>query len=50
MKRNKFILSLVALGAAPTFLFSQILKGSYKMSGGFKINSGEGRIHGHIKL
>ncbi len=50
MKRNKFIVSLIALGTAPTFLFSQILKGSYKMSGGFKINSGEGRIHGHIKL
>lgn len=50
MKRNKFIVLLIALGTAPTFLFSQILKGSYKMSGGFKISSGEGRIHGHIKL
>lgn len=50
MKRNKFILSLITLTAAPTFLFSQIQKGLYKMSKGFKINSGEGRIHGHIKL
>jgi len=50
MKRNKFIVLPIALGTAPTFLFSQILKGSYKMSGGFKINSGEGRIYGHIKL
>ena len=50
MKRNKFIMSLLALGAAPTFLFSQIQKGLFIMSRGFKTNSGEGRIHGHIKL
>lgn len=50
MKRNKFILSLIALAAAPTFLVSQIQKGLYTMVKGFKINSGEGRIHGHIKL
>lgn len=50
MKRIKFIMSLLALGAAPTFLFSQIQKGISAMSRGFKINSGEGRIHGHIKL
>lgn len=50
MKRNKFILSIIALAATPTFLFSQIQKGFQRMSKGFKINSGEGRIHGHIKL
>lgn len=50
MKRNKFIASLIALTAAPTFLFSQINKGLFTMDKGFKINSGEGRIHGHIKL
>ncbi len=50
MKRNKFILSLITLAAAPTFLFSQIQKGLHGMNKGFKINSGEGRIHGHIKL
>lgn len=50
MKRNKFITSLIVLAAAPTLLFSQIQKGLYKMNKGFKINSGEGRIHGHIKL
>ncbi|MBK7631995.1 MAG: cupin domain-containing protein [Ignavibacteriales bacterium] len=50
MKRNKFIVSLMALAAAPTFLFSQIQKGLFKMGKGFKINAGEGRIHGHIKL
>jgi quercetin dioxygenase-like cupin family protein len=50
MKRNKFIASIIALAAAPTFLVSQIQKGLYTMVKGFKINSGEGRIHGHIKL
>lgn len=50
MKRNKFILSLITLAAAPTFLFSQMQKGLHRIGKGFKINSGEGRIHGHIKL
>ena len=50
MKRNKFIASIIALAVAPTFLVSQIQKGLYTMAKGFKINSGEGRIHGHIKL
>ncbi|MCK7517510.1 MAG: cupin domain-containing protein [Ignavibacteriales bacterium] len=50
MKRNKFITSFLVLAAAPTFLFSQIQKGFSKMSKGFIINSGEGRIYGHIKL
>jgi len=50
MKRNKFIASIIALAAAPTFLVAQIQRGLYTMSKGFKINSGEGRIHGHIKL
>ena len=50
MKRIKFIISLIALASAPTFLFSQIQKGLFMMNKGFKINSGEGRLHGHIKL
>lgn len=50
MNRKKFIASLLVLAAPPTFLFTQIQKGLYKMSKVFKINSGEGRIHGHIKL
>lgn len=50
MKRNKFIASIIALTVAPTFLISQIEKGFYTMTKGFKINSGEGRLHGHIKL
>jgi quercetin dioxygenase-like cupin family protein len=50
MKRNNFIASLIALAATPTFLFSQIQKTLKTEGKGFKINSGEGRIHGHIKL
>lgn len=50
MKRNRFIASLIALAAAPTVLFSQIQKNLYSKEKGFKINSGEGRIHGHLKL
>lgn len=50
MKRNKFIASLIALVTTPTFLFSQIQNTLETKAKGFKINSGEGRIHGHIKL
>jgi quercetin dioxygenase-like cupin family protein len=50
MNRNRFIASLIALAAAPTVLFSQIQKNLYSKEKGFKINSGEGRIHGHLKL
>jgi len=50
MKRNKFIISLVVLAATLTFPFSQIKKAANIMSKGFKIKSGEGLIHGHIKL
>ncbi|MBK7227935.1 MAG: cupin domain-containing protein [Ignavibacteriales bacterium] len=50
MKRNKFITSLITIAAAPTFLFSQLQKGLHIVNKGFKINSGEGRIHGHLKL
>lgn len=50
MKRNKFIISLMVLAVASTFPFSQIKKALNSMDKGFKIKSGEGRIHGHIKL
>ena len=50
MKRNKFIASLVTLGASPVLLFSQIKQSLKSRSKGFKINAGEGRKHGHIKL
>ena len=50
MKRNKFIASLIALVATPRLIFSQIQNKFPRKDKGFKINAGEGRIHGHIKL
>jgi quercetin dioxygenase-like cupin family protein len=48
MKRNNFILSIIAIVIAP---FSVSAKGFIEsIKKGFKINAGEGRIHGHIKL
>lgn len=42
--------SLLALAAAPIFVFSQVSRKFTRQKKGFKISSGEGRIHGHIKL
>jgi quercetin dioxygenase-like cupin family protein len=50
MKRNKFIATLAALTALPGISFSQLKKTFTRNGKGFKINAGEGRIHGHIKL
>jgi quercetin dioxygenase-like cupin family protein len=50
MKRNKFIASLIALVTVPAFSFSLIRQTFVTRAEGFKIKSGEGRIHGHIKL
>ena len=50
MKRNKFIVSLLALIAVPFRSFSQIKKVLTRNDKGFKILAGEGRLHGHIKL
>ncbi len=50
MKRNKFLAAVVTIATAPFISVAQlhqVLKGKGK---GFKINAGEGRIHGHIKL
>ena len=50
MKRNKFIATLTALASIPSLSFAEVKK-TFKRNGkGFKINAGEGRIHGHIKL
>ncbi|MBD2755890.1 cupin domain-containing protein [Spirosoma validum] len=49
MNRNRFIAALSTLAAAPSLAFSG-LKKTFQMSKGFKINAGEGRKHGHIKL
>jgi quercetin dioxygenase-like cupin family protein len=49
MKRGKFILA--ALSVIPMAAFAKIkTKVFTRADKGFKINSGEGRIHGHIKL
>ena len=50
MRRNKFIASLLTLAATPQLIFSQIQNKLTRKEKGFKINAGEGRIHGHIKL
>jgi quercetin dioxygenase-like cupin family protein len=49
MKRGKFILA--ALSAIPMAAFAKIKTNVLtRADKGFKINAGEGRIHGHIKL
>lgn len=49
MKRGKFILA--TLSVIPMTVFAKIKTNLFmRANNGFKINSGEGRIHGHIKL
>ncbi|MEO5594431.1 MAG: cupin domain-containing protein [Chitinophagaceae bacterium] len=50
MKRNKFILSALAIGVSPLMLNAKNRINASGPGKGFKINGGEGRIHGHIKL
>ncbi|CAN5439155.1 hypothetical protein BH10BAC2_BH10BAC2_39070 [soil metagenome] len=50
MKRNKFIASLLAATTLPLVSFSRIEKIFSGIGKGFKINAGEGRIHGHMQL
>lgn len=50
MKRNKFIASIITLTATPLFSFARIKEVFQRREKGFKISSGEGRIHGHIEL
>jgi quercetin dioxygenase-like cupin family protein len=50
MKRNKFIVSTLAVAVAPMIAFSQNIKKMGGIGKGFKVNAGAGRIHGHIKL
>ncbi|HSN61038.1 MAG TPA: cupin domain-containing protein [Ferruginibacter sp.] len=51
MKRNKFIKTILSAAAAiPLTAYSQAKKNADVPGKGFKINAGEGRIHGHIKL
>ena len=51
MKRTKFIASMLAAAtAAPLAIHAQNKKNGARAGKGFKINAGEGRIHGHITL
>ena len=50
MKRNKFILSLLATIAIPSGTFSQLKRIVFRNSKGFKVKSGEGRIYGHLEM
>jgi quercetin dioxygenase-like cupin family protein len=50
MKRDRFISTILAVSFAPLAFGAQNLKNSPRSERGFKINAGEGRIQGHIKL
>lgn len=50
MKRNKFIATLASIATAPLVSVAQLHQLIKEKGKGFKINAGEGRIHGHIKL
>jgi quercetin dioxygenase-like cupin family protein len=50
MKRNKFILSALSVVLAPLAVTALNKKTLKRTDKGFKINAGEGRLHGHIKL
>lgn len=50
MKRNKFIAAFLSFAVTPVFSFAGIQHKFQGKDKGFKINSGEGRKHGHIKL
>lgn len=50
MKRNKFIIAALTLAASPFSAMSKNKSKWERTNKGFKVNSGEGRLHGHIKL
>ena len=50
MKRNKFIAAVLTMAAVPAVALANIQKVFQQKGKGFKINAGEGRIHGHIQL
>ncbi len=47
MKRTRFLASILTSAATPFISFAGVFNRKNK---GFKISSGEGRIHGHLKL
>jgi quercetin dioxygenase-like cupin family protein len=50
MKRNKFIMTMLAFATVPLFANPQSQKTNTRPNKGFKVKAGEGRIHGHIRL
>jgi quercetin dioxygenase-like cupin family protein len=50
MERKSFLASILAFAFMPVSLKIQNQSGSGAANKGFKINSGEGRMHGHLKL
>ena len=51
MNRNKFIATIISASVAlPLLAFNKNKQLFSRTNKGFKINAGEGRIHGHIKL
>ena len=50
MKRNRFIATVAAFAVSPFVFGIQNQKSDLKSVKGFKISSGEGRIHGHLQL
>jgi quercetin dioxygenase-like cupin family protein len=49
MQRKKFLGTMLVAAATPMIAFSKKSR-SIRTDKGFKVNAGEGRIHGHIKL
>lgn len=50
MKRNKFIATFLTAASIPMISYSQFKQIKNRTTKGFKINAGEGRLYGHIKL
>lgn len=50
IRRNKFILSALALAASPTAVMARSKKDYTRTDKGCRVYAGEGRSHGHIKL
>lgn len=50
MKRTKFIAAVLAVTTAPFLAFAKTHQVFQRRNKGFKVNAGEGRIHGHLKL
>ncbi|MFD1142929.1 cupin domain-containing protein [Larkinella insperata] len=49
MKRTRFMAALLSMSTVPTLAVTH-LKKTFQRSKGFKINAGEGRKHGHLRL